>query len=84
MKTILQLAFGLLVGFALAILAGGCTTFRSGEMRYSNTIFDKRVAELTYETTRPDGTRTKATLKGVTSGLNADAMKAIAEGAAGK
>lgn len=77
-------AVGLSVAAAVAIVgaAGGCTTFEkraNGTYRYSNGIFDKKIGKLTFETTA-DGT-TKATLEGVQSGLNADALKAIAEGA---
>lgn len=71
----------IIVGLALlAVVLGGCTTFQKGDLRYSNFIFDKKVQELSVETS-PDGT-TKATLKGVQSGLNPDALKAVAEGAA--
>ena len=75
-------AFGALILVAFCAL-NGCTTFEkraNGTYRYSNTIFDKKIGRLTFQSS-PDGT-TKATLEGVQSGLNADALKAIAEGAA--
>ena len=79
------LAVVLSVLAAFAMVAAGCTTFEArsptGERyRYSNGVFDKKIGKLTFES-KPDGTK-KATLEGVQSGLNADALKAIAEGAA--
>ena len=77
---LVSLAVALAFVFMFALLAAGCTTFQKGDLKYSNFVFDKKVGELTVETS-PDGT-TKATLKNAQSGLNADALKAVAEGAA--